>query len=54
MHTKSKRNHTVALLGVENEIIVFLISECSNRECCHGSKKFDILEFLSSRFISVN
>ena len=53
MHTKNKRNPIVALLGVENEIIVFLISEGSNRECCHGNKKIAILEFLSSCFISV-
>ena len=39
--------------GIENEIIVFLINEGSNRECCHGNKIFDILEFLSSCFISV-
>ena len=37
--------------GVENEIIVFLISEGLTRECCHGNKQFDILEFLSSCFI---
>ena len=53
MHTKIKRNPTVTLLGVENEIIKFLISEGSNRECCHGNKIFDILELLSSCFISV-
>ena len=53
MHTKSKRHPIVALLGVENEIIVFLINEASYRECCHGNKIFDILEFLSSCFIRV-
>ena len=57
MHTKSKRNPIVALLGggggAENEIIVFLISEGSNRECCQGNKNFDILEFLSYCFISI-
>ena len=53
MHTKSKRNPIAALLGVENEIIVFLINEGSNRECCYGNKIFHILEFLSSCFISV-
>ena len=53
MHTKSKRNPIVAYWGVENEIIVFLIDEGSNRECCHDNKIFDILEFLSSCFISV-
>ena len=52
MHTKSKRNPIVALLGVENEIIVFLINEGSNRGC-NGNKIFDILEFPSSCFISV-
>ena len=39
--------------GVENEIIAFLINEGSNREYCDGNKIFDILEFLSSSFISV-
>ena len=57
MHTKSKRNPIATLLGggggVENEIIVFLSNEGSNRECCHGNKIFDILEFLPSCFISV-
>ena len=53
MHTKSKRNPIVAPLGVENEIIVFLIKEGSNREGCNGNRIFDILEFLSSCFISV-
>ena len=53
MHTKSKRNPTVALLGSTKEIIVFLINEGSNRECCHDNKLFDNLEFLSSCFISV-
>ena len=53
MHTKSKRNPIVVLLGVEDEIIAFLINEGSKRECCHGNKIFDILEFLSSCFISV-
>ena len=32
--------------GIENEIIVFLINESSNRECCHDNKMFNILEFL--------
>ena len=53
MHTKSKRNPIVALLEVENEIIVFLINEGWNQECCHDNKIFDILEFLSSCFVSV-
>ena len=57
MHTKSKRNPIVTLLGggggVKNEIIVFLINKVSNQECCHGNKIFDILEFFSSCFISV-
>ena len=54
MHTKSKRNPIVALLGrKKNEIIEFLINEGSNRECCHGNKIFDSLEFLSSYFTSV-
>ena len=54
MHAKSKRNPIVeGHWGVENEVIVFLINEGSNRECCHGNKIFDILEFLSSCFISV-
>ena len=39
--------------GVENEIIVFLINEDLNRECCHGNKIFDTSELLSSCFISV-
>ena len=39
--------------GVENETIVFLINEGSNRECCHGNKIFYILELISSCFISV-
>ena len=39
--------------GIENEIVVFLINEGSNLECYHGNKIFDILEFLSSCFISV-
>ena len=39
--------------GVENEIIVFLVNEGSNRECCHVNKIFYILELLSSCFIGV-
>ena len=38
---------------VENEIIVFLINEGPNQECCHGNKTFYILDLLSSCFISV-
>ena len=53
MHTRSTRNSIVALPGAENEIIVFLINEASNPECCHGNKIFDILEFLSFCFITV-
>ena len=40
-------------MGVENEIIMFLINEDANRECCNGNKIFHILEFLSSCFVSV-
>ena len=50
MHTRSKRNPIMAFLGVDKEIIVFLINEGSNKECCHGNKIFDILEFLSYCF----
>ena len=54
MRTKSKRNPIVILLeSKKNEIIVFLINEGLNRECWHGNKIIDILEFLSSCFISV-
>ena len=53
MHTKARETPFWPYWGVENEIIVFLINEGSNRECCHGNKIFDILEFLSSCFISV-
>ena len=53
MHTKSTRNSIVALLRVENEIIVFLINEGSNQECCDRNKIFYILELLSSFFVSV-
>ena len=54
MHTEKQEKSHVALLGVENETIVFLINEDLNRECCHGNKIFDILKFLSSCFISVS
>ena len=53
MHTKSKRNPIVAHWELETEIIVFLINEGLNRECCHGNKIFDILEFLSSCFLTL-
>ena len=53
MHTKSKRNPIAALLGAENEIIVFLINEGSNLRMLPWQQIFDILEFLSSCFISV-
>ena len=32
--------------GLENEIIVFIINEGSNRECCNGNQIFYILELL--------
>ena len=35
----------------ENEIIVFLINEGLNRECCHGNKIFDIF-WSSSHLVS--
>ena len=39
--------------GVENEIIVFLINEGSNRECCQGNKIVFMSVLLSSCFINV-
>ena len=53
MHTKAKEIPLWPYWEVENEIIVLLINEGSNRECCHDNKISDILEFLSSCFISV-
>ena len=51
MHTKSKKK--TPYWGVEKEIIVFLMNEGWNRECCHGNKMLYILELLSSCFITV-
>ena len=48
MHTRSKRNPIMAPLSRTDEIILFLINESWNQECCHGNKIFYIVEPLSS------
>ena len=39
--------------GVEIEILLFLINEGLNQECCHDNKIFYILVLLSSRLTNV-
>ena len=53
MHTKSKRNSIVVLLGSRKRDNCVLITEGSDRECYHGNKMLYTLELLSSSFISV-
>ena len=43
---KNAKRKLLAYWGVENEIIVFLINEGWNPECCHGNKMFCMLELL--------
>ena len=51
-HQKQEKSHCGPTGGSKNDIIVFLINETSDRECCHGNKMFHILELLLSCFIS--
>ena len=52
MYQKQEKSHCGPTVEQKNEIIVLLINEGSNRECCHSNKIFYILELVSFCFIT--